>query len=205
MSQQITSAVDDRHAILSIAVKPRDTIRYVLMTKKLPYFFAIGIFGMFTSNLISFFGTKYIGEYTLGNIVYSAFMSSVVLYFLSTLLSATVLTISARIFGGKGKFKPMFRMISMTMVPYIWILPITLFWMQFAPQSFFEIAYIDTTLSDFILQFVCGAFILIATIWTYVLTIIGISVVHQISKWKAFFASTFVLVILGVLTKVMLF
>ena len=205
MSQQITSAIDDRHAILSIAVKPRDTIRYVLMTKKLPYFFIVGILGMFASNLISFVGTKYTGKYTLEEIVYSAFLSSVVFYFLSTLLSAIVLTVSARIFGGKGKFKPMFRMISMTMVPYIWILPITLFWMQFAPQSFFEIAYIDNTLSDLILQFVCGAFIVIATIWTYILTIIGISVVHQISKWRAFFASIIVLIILGALTKVMLF
>lgn len=204
MSQQLTSTVDDRHAILSIAVKPRDTIRYVLVTKKLPYFFVVGIFGMFTSNLISFFGTKFTGKYSLGDIVYSALMSSIVFYFLSTFLSAFILTASGRIFGGKGKFRTMFRMISMTMVPYIWVLPITLFWMQFAPQSFFEIAYIDMTLSDMIIQFVCGAIILIATIWTYVLTIIGISVVHKISKWRAFFASIFVLIILSVLAKVML-
>lgn len=205
MSQQLTSAVDDRHAILSIAVKPRDTIRFVLMTKKLPYFFVVGIFGMFASNLVSFVGEKFTGQYSLGDIVYSAFMSSVVFYFLSTFLSATFLTIFARILGGKGHFKAMFRMISMTMVPYIWILPMTLFWMQFAPQSFFEIAYIDMSLSDFILQIVCGVCILIAGIWTFVLTIIGISEVHQISKWKAFFASIIVLIILGVLATFMLF
>ena len=199
MDQQLTPAVDDRHATLSIAVKPRDTIRYVLNTKKLPYFIFVGIIGMFASNLISLMGQKFKGAYTLGEYVYSTFLSSFLLYFLSTILSAGVLTLSAKAFGGKGKFKEMFRMISMTMIPYIWILPMMLFWMQFAPQSFFEIAYIETSLGDLILQFVCGTFIIIASVWTYVLTIVGISEVHQISKWKAFFASFLVIIILSVL------
>lgn len=136
MSEQLTGTVDDRHAILSIAVKPRDTIRYVLTTKKLSYFIFVGIIGVFASNLVSFIGSEFTGQYTLGDIVYSTFLLSLILYFLSTVLSAGVLTLSAKAFGGKGKFKEMFRMISVTMIPYIWILPVLLFWMQFAPQSF---------------------------------------------------------------------
>lgn len=196
MSEQQTTMVDDRHAILSIAVKPRDTIRYLLKTKNIAYFIFLGIVGMFANNLISLVGTKFNGNYTLGDYVYSAFMSSFLLYFLSTLLSAAVLMLSAKVFGGKGRFKPMFRMISVTMIPYIWILPMILFWMQFAPQSFFEITYIETGLSDIILQFVCGTFIFIASIWTFALMIIGISEVHQISKWRAFFAALIVILIL---------
>lgn len=199
MSEQLTGAVDDRHAILSIAIKPRDTIRYVLTTKKLSYFIIVGIFGMFASNLISFIGSDFTGKYTLGDIVYSTFMSSFLLYFISTALAASVLTVSAKVFGGKGSFKEMFRMISITMIPYIWILPIILFWMQFAPQSFFNIAYIDTSLSDLILQFVCSTFIIIASIWTFILTVIGISEVHKISGWKAFFAAFIVVAVIVVL------
>ncbi|WP_339262748.1 Yip1 family protein [Solibacillus sp. FSL W7-1472] len=197
MSEQLTGTVDDRHAILSIAVKPRDTIRYVLTTKKLSYFIFVGIIGVFASNLVSFIGSEFTGQYTLGDIVYSTFLLSLILYFLSTVLSAGVLTLSAKAFGGKGKFKEMFRMISVTMIPYIWILPVLLFWMQFAPQSFFSISYMETSLGDLILQFVCGTLIIISSIWTYVITVIGISEVHRISKWKAFFASFIVIAVLG--------
>lgn len=197
MSEQLTGTVDDRHAILSIAVKPRDTIRYVLTTKKLSYFIFVGIIGVFASNLISFIGSEFTGQYTLGDIVYSTFLFSLILYFLSTVLSAGVLTLSAKAFGGIGKFKEMFRMISVTMIPYIWILPVLLFWMQFAPQSFFKISYMETSLGDLILQFVCGTLIIISSIWTYVITVIGISEVHRISKWKAFFASFIVIAVLG--------
>lgn len=197
MSEQLTGTVDDRHAILSIAVKPRDTIRYVLTTKKLSYFIFVGIIGVFASNLVSFIGSEFTGQYTLGDIVYSTFLLSLVLYFLSTVLSAGVLTLSAKAFGGTGKFKEMFRMISVTMIPYIWILPVLLFWMQFAPQSFFTISYMQTSLGDLILQFVCGTLIIISSIWTYVITVIGISEVHRISKWKAFFASFIVIAVLG--------
>ena len=205
MAIQQNTLVDDRQAILSIAIKPRETIRYVLTTKNLAYFIFVGIVGMFASNLISFVGTKFTGKYTLGDIVYSTFLSSFIMYFLSTLLSAGVLTLSAKAFGGVGKFKQMFRMISMTMVPYIWILPIILFWMQFAPQSFFDIAYMPLGMGDYILQFICGTFIIIASVWTYAITVVGISEVHKISKWKAFFASLIVLIILTVLTTTMLF
>lgn len=197
MSEQLTGTVDDRHAILSIAVKPRDTIRYVLTTKKLSYFIFVGIIGVFASNLVSFIGSEFTGQYTLGDIVYSTFLLSLILYFLSTVLSAGVLTLSAKAFGGIGKFKEMFRMISVTMIPYIWILPVLLFWMQFAPQSFFTISYIETSLGDLILQFVCRTLIIISSIWTYVITVIGISEVHRISKWKAFFASFIVIAVLG--------
>lgn len=199
MNEQLVGAVDDRHVVLSIAVKPRDTIRYVLTTKKLSYFIIVGIIGMFASNLISFIGEDFTGQYTLGDIVYSTFLSSLVLYFLSTALSAGVLTLSAKVFGGTGNFKEMFRMISITMIPYIWVLPILLFWMQFAPQSFFNIAYMETSLSDLILKFVCGTFIIIASLWTYALTVVGISEVHRISIWKSFFASLLVLVGLVIL------
>ncbi|WP_339195421.1 YIP1 family protein [Solibacillus sp. FSL R5-0449] len=197
MSEQLTGTVDDRHAILSIAVKPRDTIRYVLTTKKLSYFIFVGIIGVFASNLTGFIGEEFTGQFTLGDIVYSTFLVSLILYFLSTVLSAGVLTLSAKAFGGVGKFKEMFRMISMTMIPYIWILPVLLFWMQFAPQSFFSISYMETSLGDLILQFVCGILIIISSIWTYVITVIGISEVHHISKLKAFFASFIVIAVLG--------
>lgn len=198
MSGQQLTHVDDRHAILSIAIKPRDTFQYVLKEKKLSYFMIIGIIGMFGSNLVTLIGTDIYGQSSLGDIVFSAFMSGILFYFLSTALVAGVLLLSAKVLGGKGTFKEMFRMISMTMVPYIWLLPVILFWMQFAPQSFFEIPYIESTLADYIIQFICGTFVMVASIWTFILTVVGISEVHKLSKWRAFFASILVVIVLGI-------
>lgn len=196
--------VDDRHAILSIAIKPRDTIQYVLKTKNLPYFLFIGIVSMFSSNVASFIGSTLDGKYSLGDIIYSSFMSSFLLYFVSTFIGAGVFLLSAKMLGGQGTFKQMFRVVSITMIPYIWILPLLLFWMQFAPQSFFVISYMETGLGDAILQFIGGVFILIASIWTYALTIIGISEVHKITKWRAFFASILVVIVLVVVLTLLL-
>lgn len=188
--------VDDRHTILSIAVKPRDTIQYVLQTKNLPYFIIVGLIGMFSSNIMGFLGTSAYAQNTLGAIVSASFMSSFLLYFVSTFIVAGVLLGSAKILGGQGNFKEMFRVMSITMIPYIWILPLLLFWMQFSPQSYFIVSYIEMSLGDAILQFVGGIFIIIASIWTYALTIIGISEVHKITKWRAFFASILVVIVL---------
>ena len=199
MSGQQITHVDDQHAILSIAIKPRNTFQYVLKEKKLSYFMVIGILGMFGSNLASFIGSDIYGQSTLGNIVYSAFVSGILFYFISTALVAWVLLLAAKVLGGKGTFKEMFRMISMTMVPYIWLLPVILFWMQFAPRSFFAITYIDNTLADLIIQFVCGTLVIIASIWTFILTVVGISEVHKISKWKSFFVSILVVIVLVII------
>lgn len=197
--EQQMGHVDDRHAILSIAVKPRDTIQYLLRTKNLSYFIFVGLIGIFSSNILGFLGTTAYGANTLGAIVSAAFMSSFLLYFISTFIAAGVLLVSAKMLGGQGNFKQMFRVISITMIPYIWILPLLLFWMQFSPQSYFIIPFIEMTLGDAILQFVGGIFIIVASIWTYALTIIGISEVHKITKWRAFFASILVLIILCVI------
>ena len=92
---------DDRHAILSIAVKPRETIRYVLTTKSLPYFIFVGVVGMFAGNLMSFIGQKFPGRFTLGDIVYSSFISSFLLYFFSTSIMAGILMLSRRSFPAR--------------------------------------------------------------------------------------------------------
>lgn len=194
---------DDRHAILSIAVKPRNTIQYVLKTKGWPYFIFIGLVSMFSSNLVGFVGTSFDGQYTLWDIIISSFMSSFLLYAVSTTIVAGIYFISAKMLGGKGTFKQMFQVTSLTMIPYIWILPMLLFWMQFAPQSYFDISYMEPSLGGVILQFVGGAIILIAGIWTYAITIVAISEVHKITKWRAFFASILVVVALIVILVVL--
>ena len=167
MTQQLDQQMsDDREPIFSIAVKPRETIRYVLQHKGLRYFLFIGALGAFSSNLASFISTKYDPRYSLGEIVYASFVSGLLLFVITTVLISLLLQTIGKAFGGKSKFKELFRAMCMTTVPYIWILPGLLFWMQLSPQSYFKMAKVEQTMGDMLLLFVGIALVAILSIWT---------------------------------------
>ena len=198
---------DDREPIFSIAVKPRETIRYVLQHKSLLYFLIVGAVGAFSSNLASFISTNYDPRYSLGEILYASFVSGLLLFVITTVLISLLLQTLGNAFGGKGKFKALFGAMCMTTVPYIWILPGLLFWMQLSPQSYFKMAKVEQTMGDLLLLFVGIALVAIMAIWTFIITLVGISEVHKFSKWKAFFVfliAFFVLaIILGIVSVVL--
>lgn len=187
MTQQLDQQMsDDREPIFSIAVKPRETIRYVLQHKGLRYFLFIGALGAFSSNLASFISTKYDPRYSLGEIVYASFVSGLLLFVITTVLISLLLQTIGKAFGGESKFKELFGAMCMTTVPYIWILPGLLFWMQLSPQSYFKMPKVELTMGDTLLLFVGIVFVAIMAMWTFIITLVGISEVHKFSKWKAF-------------------
>ncbi|WP_332649400.1 Yip1 family protein [Lysinibacillus sp. 54212] len=199
-NQQTKSSIDDRQPILSIAYRPRDTVRYVLDHKSFQYSLYVGIIGGFSSSLITMNGTKYPYQYSLGEVVYSSFVTSVFIFVLTNLLLAGILSTIGAIFSGKGNFKDIFRAMCLTVIPYIWILPVILFWMQLSPDTFFHVEGYELQLGDGILLFVLSFVVLIATLWSFFLTIITISEVHHFSKWKAFFT-----IILGSIVAALVF
>ena len=82
----------------------------------------------------------------------------------------------------------MFQTVCMANAPYFWIMPILLFWLQSASHTFFKFDFdIETTLKDMIWAYVGLFSVAVAAIWSLVLSLIGVSEVHQISKMKAFF------------------
>lgn len=198
--------LDDRQPILAIATKPRETIQLLLQYKSFRYFMIVGIIGMFASQLGGFIGTKYPQPLMLGDIVLSTMMTSIVFFFLGTAFSAILYKIFGAIFKGKGSFKDLFKVVSLSSIPYIWILPALLFWMQLSPETYF-IVYEMATMEQLIIRFVGGGIFLIFTIWSMVITIVGVSEVHKFSKWKAFFTTIigFALVAMIVFAGVMAF
>lgn len=180
--------MDDRQPILSIAVKPRETIQQLLQHKSFRYFVIVGLIGTFASQLGGFIGAKYPKQLSLGDIVLSSMANSLLFFFLATAFSAGLYKIFGAVFKGKGTFKDLFKVVSLSTIPYIWILPVLLFWMQLSPESYFVI-YGKPTLNETLIRFIGSAVFLIFTIWSAVITIIGVSEVHKITKWKAFFVS----------------
>ncbi|MER1986982.1 MAG: Yip1 family protein [Solibacillus sp.] len=180
--------LEDRQPILSIATKPRETIQLLLQYKSFRYFIIVGLIGTFASQLGGFIGTKYPRPLTLGDIVLSSMANSVLFFFLATAFSAGMYKFFGLIFKGKGSFKDLFKVVSLATIPYIWILPLLLFWMQLSPETYFVFSQ-EMTMEEMIIRFTGGGVFLIFTIWSAVITIVGVSEVHKISKWKAFFVS----------------
>ena len=180
--------LQDRQPILSIATKPRETIQLLLQYKGFRYFIIVGLIGTFASQLGSFIGMEYPRPMTLGDIVLSSMANSVLFFFLATALSALFYKVFGTVFKGKGSFKELFKVVSLSTVPYIWVLPALLFWMQLSPETYFILSQ-EATMEEMIVRFTGGGIFLIFTIWSAIITIVGVSEVHKISKWKAFFVS----------------
>lgn len=180
--------LDDRQPILSIAVKPRETIQLLLQHKGFRYFILVGLIGTFANQLGGLIGVEYPKPLTLGGIVLSSMANSVIFFFLATAFSAGLYKIFGLLVKGKGSFKDLFKVVSLSTIPYIWILPILLFWMQLSPESYFQLSSVQT-LNDTLIRFIGTGIFLIFSIWSMVITIVGVSEVHKISKWKAFFVS----------------
>ena len=161
MEKKEIGFVESSHPILEIAYKPSQTVRYVLEKKSLKYAIGIAIVGGFSSTLSGYIGTKYNYSFTFMDILISSFSIGAVVTLLSILLLAIILTYAGRFLKGKGTFKEMLKGVCLTLIPYIWILPFLLFWMQFAPQSFFVLPGVDNVLFDVILQFFGSFFLLV--------------------------------------------
>ena len=66
-------------------------------------------------------------------------------------------------------------------------MPILLFWLQSASHTFFKFDFaVESTLKDMVWAYVGLFSVAVAAIWSFVLSLVGVSEVHQISKWKAF-------------------
>ena len=190
--------------VLMIAKYPQATIRFCIMFRPLIYFFFIGIVGSFSVELSKFVNTKYLFQYTLGDIVASTMIFSVMTFVISTSISAALIQFFGKMLGGKGNFKQMFRAISLTYIPYIWILPVLLFWMQLSPESYFVIPGKELTIGDTIMTYVGPILILIASIWSLFLIVKSIQEVQRLSLLRSI-VSLLLLVIVIVSFGIILF
>ena len=177
--------IHDMQPVLMIAKYPRATIRFCIMFKPLIYFFFIGIVGAFSSQLSNFVNEDYPFQFTLGDIVSSSMIFSVIVFVFSTLISAALMQFFGKTLGGKGNFKQMFRALCLTYIPFIWILPALLFWMQLSPESYFVIPGIELTIGDHLMTYAGPILIVIASIWSLFLIVKAIQEVQRLSLLRS--------------------
>jgi hypothetical protein len=183
--------------VLMIAKFPRATIRFCIMFKPLIYFFFVGIVGAFSSELSKLVNMKYPFQFTLGDIVSSSMVFSVIVFVFSTLISGALIQFFGRMLGGKGNFKQMFRSLCLTYIPFIWILPALLFWMQLSPESYFVIPGKELTIGDQIMIYVGPILIFIASCWSLFLVVKAIQEVQRLSMLRSIVSFLLLVVVIA--------
>ena len=167
------------------------------MFKPLIYFFFVGIVGAFSSELSKLVNMKYPFQFTLGDIVSSSMVFSVIVFVFSTLISGALIQFFGRMLGGKGNFKQMFRSLCLTYIPFIWILPALLFWMQLSPESYFVIPGKELTIGDQIMIYVGPILIFIASCWSLFLVVKAIQEVQRLSMLRSIVSFLLLVVVIA--------
>ena len=194
--------VDDRQPLLSMMVKPRETFRYAIQDKTFSLSLYIGAFGGFSNALLGYLQVEYPKGISLAEIVYSAFITGVITYLLTSFIMGYLLKVIGKIFGSQATFKEIFQTLCLITIPYIWLLPILLFWMQLSPTTYFKTNFAQLEMGE-VLVLAFGSFaVLIASIWGFVITLVGLSEVMKVSKWKAFWAMFITTIIVGIVGSV---
>ena len=178
--------IDDRQPVLSMMAKPRETFHYAIHEKTFSHSLYIGAIGGFSNALLGLFQTKYPFGYQLFDVVYSSFITGVIFYLLTCFVTGYLLKVIGGKFGSKATFKELFQTLCLITIPYIWLLPILLFWMQLSPDTFFKVNVMNLNLEQGIIVAFGVLAISVTSIWTFVLTLVGLSEVMKVSKWKAF-------------------
>lgn len=179
---------EEMEPLLSVMVKPRETFRFMIENRKFTYALYTGAVAGVASMLITMYGSAFPVGFGLGDVVYTSIVMGILMFMVTNFVMAFVMTKVGTLFKGQSTFKEMFQTVCMANAPYFWIMPILLFWLQSASHTFFKFDFdIETTLKDMIWAYVGLFSVAVAAIWSLVLSLIGVSEVHQISKMKAFF------------------
>ncbi len=189
--------IHDMQPVLMIAKYPRATIRFCIMFKPLIYFFFVGIVGAFSSELSKLVNMKYPLQFALGDIVSSSMIFSVIVFVFSTLISGAIIQFFGRTLGGKGNFKQMFRSLCLAYIPFIWILPALLFWMQLSPESYFVIPGKELTIGDQIMTYIGRILIFVASCWSLFLVVKAIQEVQRLSMLRSIVSFLLLVVVIA--------
>lgn len=187
---------EELEPLLSVMVKPRETFRFMIENKKFTYALYTGAVAGIASMLVTMYGSAFPVGFGLGDVMYTSIVMGIFVFMLTNLVMAFVMTKVGALFKGKSSFKEMFQTVCMANAPYFWVMPILLFWLQHASHTFFKFDFeVHTTVQDMIWAYVGLFSVAIAAIWSLVLSLVGVSEAHQISKGKAF-----VVLVLGLLS-----
>lgn len=187
----------------SIWLHPKKTVQFLIDQKNWTYTTGFMLLGGIATGISELEDTKLYPSFPTWLLLMACILAGPFIGAASVAIGTTVTWLVGKIFGGKGSFEDILKVISVSTIPSIAITPFLIVWMANSPQTFFDTNYETSTI---ILNIATVASLLISTIvsvWSIVISIAGVAVAHRFSNWKAFFTifipSFLLLVVIGVL------
>ncbi|WP_271853404.1 Yip1 family protein [Planococcus maritimus] len=189
----------------AIWTRPRETVRYVIEEKRTSFIiilliltgFAGGLSGASSEEQIFSAVTVILGSLFLGPLA----------VFVGVAIASGVYFLFGKLFGGVGTYTEMFRAVTTSSIPQIWLLPMWLIWLLASPATFYMENDPLQTQADTGIGMVIGFILLAATfvvgVWTFVIQCKAVGEAHRFSAWKGFFVIVIPSVLLSVV--IMLF
>ena len=106
---------EEMEPLLSVMVKPRETFRFMIDNKKFTYALYTGAVAGVASMLITMYGSAFPVGFVLGDVVYSSIVTGILVFMLTNLVMAFVMSKVGAMLKGKGTFKEVFQTVCMQM------------------------------------------------------------------------------------------
>lgn len=187
----------------SIWFHPKKTAQFLIDQKNWTYTMGFALLGGIATGISELEDTKLYPSYQTWLLLLACIIAGPFIGAVSVSIGTAVTWLVGKIFGGKGSFEDILKVISVSSIPSIAITPFLIVWMANSPQTFFDTNYETSTI---IINIAKDASLLIGTIvsvWSIVISIAGVAVAHRFSNWKAFFTifipSFLLLVVIAVL------
>lgn len=186
----------------SVWLHPKKTAQYLIDHKKWTYALIFLVLGGIAEGITGLEDTKIYPTYPTWIMLVACILLGPFIAAISVSVSAFIIWLVGKMFGGKGKYEELFKVTTLTSIPIMSIAPFMLLWMANSPETYFN-TDIETSSIVSILEFISALVYLVVGVWSFVINIAGVATAHQFSNWKAFFtiiipAIIFVALIIGI-------
>lgn len=178
--------------------KPRETARYLAdFASKKEIFLLLWLVSF--ASAISNVGTEgsedFLGDTNIWLLIAGIIILAPLLGYIGFALSTLVLWLVGKIFGGKAKFKQLFRALIGASLPAVIASPFYLAWAILEPETYLNPALGATTP----LAIVAGLLLFVTGVWAFINEIIAVSEVHEFSIGKAIITIIVPIIVLVIL------
>lgn len=180
--------------LISTWLQPKRTARYVIDHKSTGYTMLILTLGYIGSLLASLRESDFVMApvwLLIGSIV----LAPVVAFIGNSILSWLYLKVGS-VFDGGATYNELFKGISLSVIPYVILIPFYSVWLMTATESLINTAYVGPIPWYFLPTLLLTFFV---SVWSFGISVATVAEAHQISIWKAFLTVVIPIIVIIVL------
>lgn len=194
MNEMETQSQEKINPLLAFWLHPKKATRDVLDNKNLLYVIVFLSLGYIGSAFSGFIDWDIELDFSVWAILFISILLSPILGIISNAFNALGIWLIGKLFKGIATFQESFKAISISVWPFIYLIPIYILWLLIDSDSLF---YMSTHFSFF--SIIGLLFTAAAIVWSIMISIAAVAEAHQFSNWKSFFTLLIFAIIMGII------